>query len=132
MVQNPVVHNPVVQSQIVPNQIVQNQVAQNGADQNEGIHQVLPEVPQKARDTIRGTVRVSVKVSVDPTGHVADAALDTPGPSRYFANLALKAAQQWTFGTATGSDANTVREWILNFAFSPIDTQVRSVRKAPQ
>jgi TonB family protein len=87
-------------------------------------------VPQKARDTIHGTVRVSVKVSVDPVGSVVEAALDNAGPSPYFANLALHAAQKWTFGAADASGANGNREWILHFAFKQADTQARAEQAA--
>jgi TonB family protein len=97
---------------------------------DEGIHQVLPDVPQKARDTIHGTVRVSVKVSVDPAGSVVDAALDNAGPSPYFANLALHVAQKWTFRAADASAASANREWILHFAFKSADTQARAEQAA--
>ena len=101
------------------------------ASKNNGIQQVLPNVPQKARDTIRGTVRVSVKVTVDRAGRVADAALDSPGPSPYFANLALQAARKWTFVPVVTSTENGFREWTLHFAFSATGTQTRSVQTAP-
>jgi TonB family protein len=78
------------------------------------IHQVLPNVPQGAMDTIRGTVRVGIKVSVDASGNVADATIDSPGPSSYFANLALQAAQQWKFAPARGTSG----DWTLRFEFS--------------
>ena len=97
---------------------------------NDGIHQVLPDVPQKARDTIHGTVRVSVKVSVDPAGSVVDAALDNAGPSPYFATLALHAAQKWTFGADDANAANGNRAWILHFAFKAADTQARAEQSA--
>ena len=64
------------------------------------VHQVMPDVPRKARDTIRGKVRVSVRVRVNPSGNVAGAKLDSPGPSRYFAQLSLKAARRWKFRPA--------------------------------
>jgi TonB family protein len=99
--------------------------------QDEAIHQVLPDVPRKAQDTIQGTVRVSVRVSVDPSGRVADAAIDSAGPSRYFANLALQAAQKWTFGPAKGTRPDNLREWILHFEFSSTDTQARPVPAIP-
>jgi len=60
-------------------------------------HQVVPEVPQRALATIRGTVRVTVKVHVNSTGDVAKADFVSSGPSRYFANLAMEAAREWKF-----------------------------------
>jgi TonB family protein len=94
----------------------------------DGIQQVLPDVPQKAQATIRGTVRVSVKVSVDPSGRVAEAELDSPGPSAYFANLALRAARQWTFSPAKPNGTGTTRDWVLHFAFSSTETRARAVK----
>jgi len=57
----------------------------------EVLDQVLPDVSEKALATIHGVVRVAVRVHVDPTGNVSDAALDSSGPSKYFADLALQA-----------------------------------------
>ena len=102
-----------------------------GAVGDDAIHQVLPEVPQKARDTIRGTVRVGVKVSVDPSGRVAEATLDYPGPSKYFANLALQSARGWTFGPTNAASQNGFRRWILHFEFSGTDTRAVPVEVVP-
>lgn len=88
------------------------------------VHQVLPDVPQKARDTIRGTVRVGIKVSVDPSGNVTDATIDSPGPSKYFANLALQAAPQWKFASVRDGSSN----WTLHFEFSAYGTQASATR----
>jgi TonB family protein len=109
----------------------EEKITTSGAVTHEDIHQVLPDVPQKARDTIQGTVRVSVKVSVDPSGRVIEATLDSSGPSRYFANLALQAALHWTFGPANAASPSSPREWILHFAFSSADTRARSVQAVP-
>jgi TonB family protein len=78
------------------------------------VQQVLPDVPQSASDTIHGTVRVSVRINVDPSGSVEGADLDSSGPSRYFARLALEAAQRWKFAPSGEEDA---REFILHFEF---------------
>jgi TonB family protein len=95
------------------------------------VHQVLPDVPRKARDTIRGTVRVGVRVRVDPSGHVAGAKLDSPGPSRYFARLALKAARRWKFRPAEVDARNVPSEWILRFEFGKDGTKVLPVHATP-
>ena len=97
----------------------------------EVVHQVLPDVPRKARGTIRGKVRVGVTVRVDPAGSVVGAKLDSPGPSKYFAELALKAARRWKFGPAKVDDRNVSSEWILRFEFVKTGTEVLSVRTAP-
>jgi len=91
------------------------------------IHQVLPDVPQNSLDTIRGTVRVGIKVSVDPSGKVTDATIDSPGPSSYFANLALDAAQKWEFAPSR----NASSDWTLRFEFTPDGTQAFAEQSAP-
>lgn len=95
------------------------------------VHQVLPDVPRNARNTIQGRVRVGVKVRVDPSGGVAGAKLDSPGPSRYFAGLALKAARHWKFDPAKIDGKNVSSEWILRFEFGKTKTKVLPVRTAP-
>ena len=93
--------------------------------QNQVIHQVLPDVPQTARDTILGTIRVSIKVQVDPSGSVAESEFDSPGPSRYFARLAMEAAQGWKFVP----DAQAAsREFILRFEFTNAETKASGAR----
>ena len=61
------------------------------------LHKVLPEVSQSARNTITGTVKVGVRVDVDSSGKVTAAKFTSAGPSKYFAGLAMKAAQRWEF-----------------------------------
>jgi TonB family protein len=78
------------------------------------VHRVMPDVSTRALHTIRGRVRVRVRVQVDPSGNVANAKLEVPGPSRYFANAALRAAQAWKFAPA---GPGTERAWVLHFVF---------------
>jgi TonB family protein len=87
---------------------------------NPGLHKILPDVPQSAKETIQGTIRVGVKVHVDPYGNVAGAELDTPGPSRYFARLATEAAQNWKFAPA-GQSAE--RQFVVHFDFTNTETR---------
>ncbi len=94
-------------------------------------HQVLPEVPQSASETIRGTVRVGVRVQVDASGKVMGANLDSAGPSKYFAGLAMKAARGWTFTPAKVDGQNASSEWILRFDFAQDGTKVTPTEKAP-
>ncbi|HUY81755.1 MAG TPA: TonB family protein [Acidobacteriaceae bacterium] len=61
------------------------------------VQRVLPEAPQNALDTIRGTVRVWIRVAVDASGNVTGATFQNAGPSKYFARLAMEAAQKWRF-----------------------------------
>jgi TonB family protein len=95
----------------------------NDLPQNGVIHEAIPDVPQKARNTIRGSVRVSVKVDVNPSGSVTDATIESQGPSMYFANLAAQAAKQWQF-----KPTENAASWILYFQFSPADTRVSSAQ----
>jgi TonB family protein len=94
-------------------------------------HQVLPDVPQKARDSIRGTIRVGVKVQVDPSGSVVGTSLDSPGPSKYFANLAADASRRWRFTPTKVDGQNAPSEWILRFEFTQVETKVTPVQTAP-
>jgi TonB family protein len=93
--------------------------------------QVVPDVPQSARDTIRGTVRVSVRLSVDTAGNVTEAELDLPGPSKYFARLALEAAQQWKFDPPKMQGQNVLSDWLLNFQFTGQGTKIVPVQSDP-
>jgi TonB family protein len=103
----------------------------SGLVQGEVLQEVLPDVPQKARDTIRGTVRVSVRVAIDPSGSVVGVTLDSPGPSKYFANLALQAARRWEFRPAEVDGRNVSSEWILRFEFERTATKAFPVPAAP-
>jgi TonB family protein len=95
----------------------------NGSASEGVVRQVLPQVPQSARNSIQGKVSVRVKAQVDPRGNVTDVELDSPGPSKYFADLALKAARQWKF-------APKKSEWIIRFQFRRAETNVVPERVA--
>lgn len=95
-------------------------VAENGI-----ARRVLPNVPEKARNTITGRPAVVVRVTVDPAGNVTDAAVERTF-SAYFSKLAVDAARKWQFVSAEGAGP---REWILRFVFTGSDTQVLA-RKA--
>jgi len=95
------------------------------------VQQVLPDAPQKARDTIQGKVRISVKVHVDESGRVIQAAFDSPGPSQYFAGLALKAAQLWKFAPAQMNGRNVPSEWVLRFEIDPAAINVYPRETSP-
>jgi TonB family protein len=98
----------------------------------EVLNEILPDVSPKARDTIRGKVRVSVKVHVDPSGDLAGAELASPGPSRYFADLALQAARRWEFAPAKVAGSSVSTDWMVRFEFSPLDTKVFPVQTSPR
>jgi TonB family protein len=98
----------------------------------EVFHQVLPEVPSKARQTIQGKVKVSVRVHINSSGSVTLAELDSAGPSKYFAQLALEAARRWKFAPAKATHRQVADEWILRFEFFRTDTKVVPVRSVPR
>jgi serine/threonine-protein kinase Stk1 len=87
------------------------------ASGGEVVHQVIPEVPRSAQNTIRGTIKVVVRVEVDPSGKVTAAKLKSSGSSRYFANQALKAAERWEFSAPEVGGQPTASTWLLQFRF---------------
>ena len=93
--------------------------------------QVLPDVPPSARNTIRGKVAVGVRISVDSSGNVTQAELDSPGPSKYFARLALEAAQQWKFEPPRMDGRGVLSDWLLRFEFTGSGTKVIPRETAP-
>lgn len=102
-----------------------------GSAKGQVLDQVLPDVSQKARDTIRGRVRVGIKVHVDPAGAVTDAELDSPGPSKYFADLALQSARKWAFTPPERDGKSVASDWTLRFVFTQTDTKVTPTQTAP-
>jgi TonB family protein len=103
----------------------------SGSVKGDVIEQALPEISEKARDSIQGTVRVGVRVQVDPTGHVTGATLEAPGPSKFFADKALSAASHWKFSPPTVGGRNVPSEWILRFNFSNTGTTVHPSQTTP-
>lgn len=92
--------------------------------QGEVIHQVLPEPSHSARNTITGTVKVTVRVDVDSSGKVTSAKFASAGPSKYFANLALKAAERWEFSAPEVDGKPAASAWRLQFRFRRDSTKV--------
>jgi TonB family protein len=95
------------------------------------LHQALPDAPQKARNTIQGKVRVSVKVHADESGNVTAATFDSPGPSKYFADRVLEAAQLWKFRPPQMNGRNAPSDWILKFEIDPATINVYPTEVAP-
>ncbi len=97
-------------------------VTKTAASSNERgdvLEKVLPQASPKALATIHGTVRVVVKVNVDAAGNVSKAELESQGPSKYFAELALKAAREWEFASPVSNGHSLGSEWAIRFEFSP-------------
>jgi TonB family protein len=79
------------------------------------LHEEIPDVSRRTRDSIRGHIKVAVRVTVDSSGNVVDETLENPGPSKYFARLATEAARKWKFAPAGNRDS---RKWLLQFEFT--------------
>jgi TonB family protein len=103
----------------------------SSSTRGEILDQVLPEVSEKARATIHGVVRVGVRVKVDPTGNVSEAVLDSPGPSQYFADLAMKAARRWQFSSPEADGHSIPSEWLIRFHFTPSGTKAIPTQTTP-
>jgi TonB family protein len=89
------------------------------------LHEVIPEVPQSARRTIRGHIKVWVRIIVDPDGSVIAATADRIGRSKYFMRLAIEAARKWTFPPI---DTQSRRVIQIRFDFGRDETTGRAVR----
>ncbi len=122
---------PLAQNQSAPKPAVALRRAAGGKVPGAVRQQVLPQISNSARSSIEGHVRVSVQVAVDALGNVADASLESPGPSKYFAHQALQAAQGWKFTPAKMKGQSVPSKWILKFAFSSAGTDVRPSEVSP-
>lgn len=91
--------------------------------QGDVVHQVLPDISRNSRNTITGTIKITVRVEADPSGKVTTGKLKNAGPSRYFAELALKAAQHWEF-----SPQPTASTWLIQFRLKRNGTQASAER----
>jgi TonB family protein len=121
---------PAADSRSSPEALPETRAASRDLVPGEVAYQVVPDVSQKALDTIRGTIRIRVRVSVDPSGSVTEATLDSPGPSKYFADLVLRAAQQWEFAPAKLNGQNAPSAWILEFELVNTGVKVFPTRAA--
>jgi TonB family protein len=119
-----------VRTDVFPSANAPNSAASSSA-RGEVLEQILPDVSEKARSSIRGVVRVSVRVHVDPTGNVTEAALDSPGPSKYFADLALKAARRWQFASPEAGGHSVPSEWLVRFHFTPSGSKAFPAQTSP-
>jgi TonB family protein len=75
-------------------------------------------------------LRVTVKVQVDASGDVTDAKLSSPGPSKYFANLASQAARRWKFTAPLVDGKSVPSAWTLKFEFRRSGTVVHPAQIA--
>jgi len=92
------------------------------------LHQVVPDPPKNAQNTITGTIKVVVHVQVDSSGKVTAAKFKSSGSSRYFANQAMKAAERWEFTPPQVDGQPTASNWLLQFRFKRTSIQASSQR----
>lgn len=95
------------------------------------LHQVQPDIPEKALATITGTVAISVRLEVDASGNVTGATLQTAGPSKYFAGKVLDAAQQWKFTPAQAGGLAVPSTWLLHYQLKRSGVSVLPEETAP-
>jgi len=82
------------------------------------LHEEMPDISRRARDSIRGLMTVVVRVTVDDSGAVVAATLQNRPSSKYFAQAATEAAKKWKF--APSDQASRVR--LLRFDFTRAGT----------
>jgi TonB family protein len=106
-------------------------LASDGMVKGTVLERAMPRVSASARRTIDGKIKVAVQVKVDPSGKVTEAKLISPGPSQYFARLALEAAREWKFSPPEQQGQAVVSEWTLRFGYRRSGTDVVSTQTAP-
>ena len=116
---SPAIATPAPQSSAPKNLSSKAVAAKDGV-----VLQVMPTVFHSASESIHGQISVRIRVTVDPSGNVSNAELDSPGPSKYFAKVALQAAQQWKFKPAEAGGQAVSSVWILQFQFTQSGTNV--------
>jgi serine/threonine protein kinase len=105
--------------------------ASEAPGRGEVLNEVLPQPPQKSLATIHGSFHVIVRVQVDAAGNVVSSNLDSPGPSRYFAGLAEKAARQWQFSGAESDGHGIPSAWLIRFEFASTGVHATAQQSAP-
>jgi len=104
---------------------------QGGVVKGSVAHQALPGIPERILGTVHGHFKVGIRVEVDPQGNVSQASIHSPGPSRYFANQALLAAQNWKFTPAQVDGRAAASTWLLQFQFDQSQCAVTQSEESP-
>ncbi|MGH9562073.1 MAG: TonB family protein, partial [Terracidiphilus sp.] len=91
----------------------------------------LPEIPAKVSGTIHGHIKVAIRVQVDSQGNVTQTSIDAAGPSHYFADQALHAAQKWKFTPAWIGGRMVPSTWLLHFQFGQAGTEASAQEESP-
>lgn len=122
---------PAVTSSQPPTPVPDAQSPKSAVVEGAVAKRVMPDVPEVAMRTIHGKFALGIKAEVDPSGNVSKAKLDSPGPSRYFANLSLQAVRKWKFKPALIDGRATASTWILTFQFSQTAIEVTPAQVSP-
>jgi len=104
---------------------------QSGVVKGSVTQQPLPAIPAKILGGVQGHVKVEIRLDVDPAGSVSQASIASPGPSQYFANQALHAAQTWKFIPAKVDGRAVPSTWLLQFLFGQSQSAVTPSEEAP-
>jgi protein TonB len=91
----------------------------------------MPDIPAKIAATVHGHFKVQIRVAVDPEGNVSQASIGSAGPSSYFANQALHAAQNWKFTPAKVNGRAVPSAWLLLFQFGQSQSTVTQSEETP-
>jgi len=76
-------------------------------------------------------VRLTVFAQVDAAGNVSDASFEDPGPSKYFADAALKAVRRWEFASPEVGGRSVPSQWQVRFEFSPAGIKAFPKQSSP-
>jgi TonB family protein len=92
----------------------------------------MPDIAANASRTIDGKVKVKIKDTVDVSGNVTTAKLESAGPSKYFASKSLEAARQWKFVAPKVNGEDVASNWLITFEFTRrgIDDHVEQIEPA--
>jgi TonB family protein len=95
------------------------------------LEQPLPDIMDRARNTIHGRVKFNVRVDVNPSGTVTEAKLESSGVSKYFSERALAAVRQWKFEPVNVNGSQVGQRWRVHFEFLKSGTKVQPQRISP-
>jgi TonB family protein len=122
---------PAPAAALPPPQTAESPASSGATAKGAVTEQVQPDVLPSALKTITGTIKVEVRLAVDERGNVTDAALESAGPSKYFANKALEAARRWQFKPAQVDGRAVPSAWLLHFQFKQSGITVTPEKTAP-
>jgi serine/threonine-protein kinase len=91
------------------------------------VHQEIPVLARRSRESMSGIIEVDVRVTVDRSGKVVEETLENHGSNKYLELLSRQAARKWRFATYDHPDA---RAWLLQFEFSRTGTTANATPRS--